>query len=121
MTRPRVSVEVAELVRWRDRDSCQRCGTYTADGSLHHRQGRGGADPHRAASLALFCGSGSTGCHGYIHAHPAESYRNGWMVRRLSRNRCEDVPLLTPSGWVLLNTDGTTTSVKEGDYADVLG
>lgn len=117
MTRPRVSVEVAELVRWRDRDSCQRCGTYTAGGSLHHRQGRGGADPHRAANLILLCGSGTTGCHGWVHAHPAEAYDAGWMVRRLGNFTPEDTPVLTHHGPVLLREDGTTTPYSQKETA----
>ena len=117
MTRARVPVEVAELVRWRDRDRCLRCGTYTAGGSLHHRQGRGGADPHRAANLILLCGSGTTGCHGYVHANPAESYGAGWMVRRLGTATCEGTPVLTPHGVVLLCEDGTTTPYSQKETA----
>lgn len=121
MTRQRVPRAVAELVRWRDRDRCVRCGIYTPGGSIHHRQGRGGPDPHRPAALGLFCGSGTTGCHGYVHVHPAESYANGWMVRRLGTVVCEKVPMRTHQGWVLCNADGTTTQVEVTDYADMLG
>lgn len=121
MTRRSTGPDLAtrELVRWRDRDRCRRCGSTTWQ--IHHRQGRGGSDPHRAAALVLLCGSGSTGCHGYVHGHPAESYRNGWMVRRLGITPCEEVPMLTHTGWVLLNADGTTTPVKGDDYAHLLG
>lgn len=115
MSRPRMPREVAELVRWRDRDRCQRCGSYTPGGSLHHRQGRGGPDPHRPANLLLLCGSGTTGCHGWVHAHPAEAYEAGLMVRRLGVQTCEDVPVLAHHGLVRLLPDGTThlTSKKE--------
>lgn len=109
---------VAELVRWRDRDRCRRCGTYTPGGSLHHRQGRGGPNPHRAAAVILLCGSGTTGCHGYVHANPAESYANGWMVRRLGVQRCEDVPILTQDGWMQFHPDGTATPWTEGTSHD---
>lgn len=110
-------IDTREKVRWRDKDRCRRCGVPTWQ--IHHRQGRGGDDPHRVAALVLLCGSGSTGCHGYVHAHPAESYASGWMVRRLGIAQCEDVPMLTPDGWVLLNADGTTTPVKGEAHADV--
>jgi hypothetical protein len=43
----------------------------------HHRKGRGpGLDaPEWTADICH-------GCHNYAHAHPAESYRMGWMVKR---------------------------------------
>lgn len=110
-----------ELVRGRDRGRCVRCGVYTPGGSIHHRQGRGGTDPHRPAALGLFCGSGTTGCHGYVHANPAEAYAKGWMVRRLGTAVCEGIPIRTYAGWVLFNADGTTTRVEVEDYADVIG
>lgn len=113
MTRPRMTRAVAETVRWRDRDRCVVCGVYTPGGSLHHRQGRGGPDPHRLANIILLCGSGTTGCHGWVHAHPEESYRAGWMVRRHGLDVCEDIPVTTYYGPVLLNADGTTTRTEE--------
>lgn len=50
---------------------------------LHHIGGRG---PGKDApdNLLHVCG-GMDACHpGYIHSHPEESYRRGWMVKRLS-------------------------------------
>lgn len=117
MSRDPMPRDVAELVRWRDRDRCRRCDQYTPGGSLHHRQGRrpdaDGRAPHRAANLILLCGSGTTGCHGWVHAHPAAAYEAGLMVRRLGRAVCEDTPLDTPHGPVLLNADGTTTRLPK--------
>ncbi|UQN29451.1 HNH endonuclease [Brachybacterium kimchii] len=109
MTRPRVPRDVAELVRWRDRDQCQRCGVYTAGGSIHHRQGRGGDSPHSPANLVLLCGSGTTGCHGWVHAHPAAAYAAGLMVRRLGILTPAEVPITTPRGEVYLLPDGSTS------------
>lgn len=105
--------DVAEQVRWRDRDRCRRCGTYTPGGSLHHRQGRGGADPHRAANLILLCGSGTTGCHGHVHSNPSESYESGLMVRRLGVDVPEGVPIITPRGAVWLYADGTASTPQK--------
>ena len=31
-------------------------------------------------SCFLSSGSGTTGCHGWVHAHPREAYEHGWMV-----------------------------------------
>lgn len=46
----------------------------------HHKLLRkhGGGD-ERSNCLDL-CGTGTTGCHGYAHANPAESYRRGWLI-----------------------------------------
>jgi len=32
------------------------------------------------ANLIAVCGSGTTGCHGWIENHRGESYRRGWLV-----------------------------------------
>lgn len=47
----------------------------------HHklRRSKGGTDD-RSNTLDL-CGSGTTGCHGHVHANPAESYARGWLIR----------------------------------------
>ena len=31
-------------------------------------------------NLMTVCGSGTTGCHGMIHANPEQSYAYGWLV-----------------------------------------
>lgn len=80
-----------ELVYAREQGRCVVCLTPITEGSVHHRQGRGGPDPHRLSNLILTCGSGTTGCHGKIHANPAWSYDNGYMVRRNGVMRPEDV------------------------------
>jgi len=57
---------------------CVRCGRPAAN--RHHRlpRSRGGTDdPHNVVPL---CGSGSTGCHGWVHANPAEAERVGLTV-----------------------------------------
>lgn len=44
---------------------------------MHHRKMRSQGGDHSAANLLHLCGFH----HDYIHAHPAESYANGWLVR----------------------------------------
>lgn len=61
-----------------------RCEAWASPGCrgrgelTHHLAGRGGADPHAVEGLLVVCDP----CHRHIHAHPAESYEQGWMVRR---------------------------------------
>ena len=76
------------LVARRQEYRCMICGLYLLTSatphSFHHRlmrsQGHGYAGLHQPGNLILLCGTGTTGCHGYVHAHPAESYDNGWLV-----------------------------------------
>ena len=94
----------------RDGGACVICGR-TAE-SVHHRQGRSGPDPHRLANLLTLCGDGVRGDHGEIHAHQSASYALGRMVPRLGIRTPEDTPVLTRSGWVLLDNDGGTTATN---------
>lgn len=98
----------------RDKGRCVVCGR-TAE-SVHHRQGRSGPDPHRDSNLLTVCGDGVRGCHGEIHAQPSASYAYGRMVPRLGIRTPEATPVLTRSGWVLLDNNGgstATTPMKE--------
>lgn len=71
----RVKGPVAARQDWH----CMRCGKNThgaCDHSTHHRQLRRHADPDVRdcpANLIRLCGSGTTGCHGWVHAHPYEA------------------------------------------------
>lgn len=62
--------------------------------SLHHRQGRQGPDPHRYSNLLTLCGSGTTGCHGGVTAHPESAFALGLSVRRLGDLDTRLVPVL---------------------------
>lgn len=50
-------------------------------GNFQHRKNRSQGGRWTPSNGLDVCGSGTTGCHGYIHAHPKESYRKGWSVR----------------------------------------
>jgi len=61
-----------------ERPWCQRCGTERSTDvhePLTRAQGGNILDPENAYSL---CRS----CHSHIHASPAESYADGWLIRR---------------------------------------
>lgn len=64
----------------RDRYQCRRCRRPASD--VHHRtpRGMGGTKSDAVnfglANLASLCRS----CHDHVHAHPAESYDEGWLV-----------------------------------------
>ena len=87
----------------REQQHCARCGRYVDGGSRHHRKLRRHGD-HSVANLVLLCGSGTTGCHGWVHSHVADSYSLGWLVH--SWHESNEVPVLTVQGWVTLSDEG---------------
>lgn len=113
------SKETCELVDRRDSYRCVRCGVslYTTYGARHHRKLRShsyGQEKHSASNLIDLCES----CHGWVHAHPEESYENGWMVHGW------DNPTLVPvtvggNGRFLLDDYGKARNVT-GVVADSL-
>lgn len=79
--------EVRELVVERDGRRCVCCGAWVPGmpGSIHHRtpRGMGGTrDPkvNLPANLLLLCGSGTTGCHGWVEANRERARELGYLV-----------------------------------------
>lgn len=65
-----------------------------------------------AANLLLLCGSGTTGCHGWVEGHRADSIDLGWLVSRLGVLRPAEVPVHHGlHGLVLLDDEGGTVSL----------
>lgn len=103
--------DTRRLVAERDRYECVRCGqpldAHWNGHSIHHRIPRSHPFPglHQPSNLICLCGSGTTGCHGWVHAHPRNAYQYGWLVHM------EADPALTPlwsarHGWILLDDHG---------------
>lgn len=80
--------------------------------NYQHRKNKGQGGKYSGSNGLAACGSGTTGCHGYIHAHPAESYANGWSVRS-TLDPAEVPVLIRQSFWALLD--------DEGNYHAVIG
>jgi hypothetical protein len=72
-----------------------------------HRVNASQGGEYAAASALDACGSGVTGCHGWLHANPAGAYANGWLVKSW------DDPLARPvvrrGQWVVLDNEGGYT------------
>lgn len=71
--------------------SCEFCGQYNSDSlgmwSVHHRKPRGmggtkSAEANSPLNLLLLCGSGVTGCHGYIESHREKGYESKVLLRQ---------------------------------------
>ena len=94
----------------RDEHRCFRCGAALTTGwpgySCHHRQTRA-VGPDTLDNRIMLCGSGTTGCHGWVHSHPKLSRDDGWIVSRHAAD-----PAVIPVrhyrlGMVLLGADGS--------------
>lgn len=100
---------VVQTVRGRDRWCCALCRTMGPLSTQHRRaRGMGGSrwpGINRPANLLTLCGTGTTGCHGYVESHPEWARRLGLSVS-LHADPAR-VPVFTWRGWVLLNDDGT--------------
>ncbi|MER7014528.1 HNH endonuclease signature motif containing protein [Saccharopolyspora sp. NPDC000359] len=95
---------------------CERCGVALGT-NVHHRRPRGAGgskDPatNTPSNLLLLCGSGTTGCHGWVESNRAAAYRHGWLLR--SWQVPLDVPVrIHDRGLVLLDDHGGMTSAPE--------
>ena len=96
----------------RDKYRCVRCARDIDGGSRHHRQLRRFGD-HSAANLVLLCGSGTTGCHGWVHANPALAYATGLMIH--SWHDPASVPARYWSGWFILTIEGRKMEISESE------
>lgn len=97
--------ESRPIVEVRSGGVCERCGIARAT-NIHHRKLRRHGD-HRPANLVHLCGTGTTGCHGHVHANVQESYELGFLVR--STNNPRIVPVKHARfGWVRLLDNGDT-------------
>ncbi len=59
---------------------------------------------HDPSNLVLLCGSGTTGCHGWVHAHPSEAHEQGLYL--VAGEMPWQTPMLTVNGWVQPDRDG---------------
>lgn len=129
--RPKVTGAFPPVVRQtiidRDHMLCQRCGRQadaTAHGySMQHRNARGmggTSDPRlaRPSNGILLCGSGTTGCHGWVEANPEAAERLGLAVPSWADP--ESVPVLTFDGWVLLANNGAAYPCTPPTNGDAL-
>jgi hypothetical protein len=62
------------LIDARDRQTCVKCGVIIWVGaSRHHRKFKSRRGGDEVSNAVLLCGSGTTGCHGWVHANPVSA------------------------------------------------
>lgn len=120
-----VGAAVLETVITRDQHSCARCGrpvTHLTRGvawSIHHRRPRGSGGTSLAwvnqpANLIVLCGSGVTGCHGWVEKNRVDAIGSGLIVLRIGIREAREVPVMHALyGVVLLDNDGGWEAVNE--------
>jgi hypothetical protein len=98
-----------DRIRLREDGRCFRCGQATrGGGNCHHRmRRRDGGDTW--ANQIHVCGTGTTGCHGWITANPSEARAGGWIVEAVTGEPAD--PAAVPLahwlyGLVTLRDDG---------------
>jgi hypothetical protein len=111
--------EVRMSVMVRAAFRCERCGVsiQSIPMSIHHRRPRamGGTtrpETNYPSNLMALCGSGTSGCHGYLESHRSEAMDYGFIVPQYEQPN--NVPVKTyMNGWVLLNDDGSFSTTLE--------
>lgn len=92
------------LVYERSNGMCEICAQQPGT-NWHHRRSAGRIwTPENGLHL---CGSGTTGCHGWVTEHPAVSRALGWMVSNALRpDAVRAVLALVRGRWTRLHPDG---------------
>jgi len=102
------------LVRERDKHACARCAT-TNQLTTHHRRNRGMGGSrwpgiNLPSNLLTLCGSGTTGCHGWVTDHPLGARALGLAVSMHADPAT--VPVTTWQGTYLLTNMGELETTR---------
>jgi len=92
--------------------------------SIHHRRPRmmGGsknAELHRPANLIALCGSGTSGCHGWVESNREQARTFGFLIQKVES--AEEIPFKDLNGdWWLIDNDGQKRQLDTNqDMTDV--
>lgn len=112
MAKPKLKVgdEVRFQVFYRANYRCEKCdgGPDTFGWSVHHRvpRGMGGSrneQLHLPANLILLCGSGVTGCHGWVESNRDKARERGFLLTKVES--AEEIPFIDDKNkaWKIFN------------------
>lgn len=115
MAKPKLKVdeETRFIVFARAGYRCERCfkqlhGVFGV--SVHHRRPRmmGGSKNeklHLPANLIVLCGSGTSGCHGWVESNRDKSRDHGYLIQKV--DSAEIIPFRDDAGmWYLIDNNG---------------
>lgn len=116
MTIPR---EVRQALRERssgdpDYGVCEICGKPATN--AHHRKNKSQGGKDVLSNLLMLCGSGTTGCHGFITRHPKTASLHGWTVWSYEDPATKPVSL-SPQR-VLLDDEGGVVPSERNESED---
>jgi hypothetical protein len=95
------ATEGRRIVETRCGGRCERCGT--AGYTVHHRRKRSQGGTWDPSNLLALCGSGTTGCHGWVEANPAAAMELGFWLS--NGETSADTAVWLWRRWVLLPDD----------------
>lgn len=113
-----VDSQTRTLVLTRSGYKCERCYGRLDEGygfSVHHRLPRGmggtkGREIHQASYLLVLCGSGVTGCHGWVEVNRTQALTLGLLIYRIDKGY--EIPFMDiREKWWILDNDGQKVSV----------
>jgi len=105
--------EVRQQIFLRANFSCERCSEtrFTFGTSIHHRKPRGMGGTKKQeindpTNLIFLCGTGTTGCHGWIESNRKIAFEKGLLVRQTENP--SDIPFQDSFGnmWKLSSDFG---------------
>lgn len=124
--------EAYELCGLRDLNRCVRCGAHDHLGlNRDHRKNRSQGGRTVIENLQLLCGTGTTGCHGWVTEHPRSAVLEGfaipgwpqadpaeWPARRVfSFDVVTGKPIIDPC---MYRADGSVDWISVGEYDERL-
>ena len=113
------SDDIRMTVMARAQFKCERCGQSVQNipVSVHHRRPRamGGTkrlETNYPSNLMVLCGTGTSGCHGYLESHRTEAMDYGFIVPQYEMP--SNVAVKTYIyGWVFLDDEGSLRTTIE--------
>lgn len=108
-----------ERIDQREQRKCARCGmAIWNNASRHHRKFRSRRGGDEVSNGLLLCGSGTTDCHGWVHAHPVQARVSGFAVHTWENPRLVPVQHIM-HGLVYLDDEGGFSTTPPRDLGEL--
>lgn len=107
--------DVRAVIVARDNARCRRCGE--PGGSVHHRRPRGMGGTRTTPDPSwgvVLCGTGTTGCHGWVESHRELARAEGYLLPAGMDPDDQPVWDTTTGQWVTLRADGMLEFTGDG-------